>query len=164
MDALRPFAKRFRYNAYYEHPEAIQSNFALFLTEPDASYAMREVSEHRKVPIPTLYSWREEVRAYPDWRPSPEYFSLNARTFPPEVEATLADFIHLHFASQERALTQPTLRPLLLLIVQDLLAEGVLEAQVLNVKGLRHFMSNFLKRVGLIFRRARDRRRPILDD
>jgi hypothetical protein len=101
MDALRPFAKRLRYNAYYKRPEAIEPSFALFLTEPDASYAMYEVSEHTKISISTLYSWREKIRADPDWRPSPEHFSSNARTFPSEVEATLADFIRLHFVSQE---------------------------------------------------------------
>jgi hypothetical protein len=34
--------------------------------EPDASSAMREVSEHTKVPTYTLCSWREKVRADPD--------------------------------------------------------------------------------------------------
>jgi hypothetical protein len=117
MDALPPFAKRLRYHAYYKRPEAIQPIFALFLTEPNPFCAMREVSEHTKVPISTRYSWREKVRADPDWRPSPECFSSNARAFPPEVKATLADFILLHFVSQGRALTRPTLCPLFLLLI-----------------------------------------------
>jgi hypothetical protein len=44
------------------------------------------------------------------------------------MEAPLADFIRLHFPSEGQALTRPTLRPLLFLLVQDLVAEGVLES------------------------------------
>jgi hypothetical protein len=73
----------------------------------------------------------------------------------PEMEATLPDFVRLDFVSQCRALTGSTLRPLLLLLVQDLIAGGVLESQALDFKGLHLFTSNFLKRVGLSFRRAR---------
>jgi hypothetical protein len=90
---------------------------------------MRTVSEQTKIPLATLYSWREKVRADPGWRPSSEYFSTNPRTFPPKVETMFADFICLHFASEGRALTRPTLRPLLLMLVHDLVAEGVLEQQ-----------------------------------
>jgi hypothetical protein len=50
------------------------------------------------------------------------------------------------------------------LVVQDLIAEGVLESQALDFKGLYHFMSNFLNRVGLSFRRARAQRRLILNN
>jgi hypothetical protein len=87
MDALRPFAKRLRYSVHYKRPEATEPIFALFLTERDASDAMRKVSEHTKVPISTLYSWREKVRADCDYRPSHEYLSSDATAFPPEVEA-----------------------------------------------------------------------------
>jgi hypothetical protein len=125
---------------------------------------MCEVSETTKVPISTLYSWREKVRAYPNWRPSPKHFFSKANTFPLEVEAALADFIRLQFVSQGRALTRSTLRPLFLLLVQDLAAEGVLEFQAPDFKGSYHFMSNFLKKIGLGFRRAGAQRRPILDD
>jgi hypothetical protein len=154
MEALRPFAKPLRYNVYYKRPEAIEPIFAQFLTEPEASYALREVSEHTKVPNSILHSWREKVRANPDWRPSPEHFSSNARTFPPEMEATLTDFIHLHFVSQRRVFAQPTLRLLLLLLVQHLVSEGVLESQALNFKRSYHFVANFLKKFGLSFRRV----------
>jgi hypothetical protein len=85
---------------------------------------MGEVSEHTKVPISTLYFLREKVRADPDWRPSPGHFSSNAMAFPPEVEVMLTDFIRLYFVSQGRALTRPPLRPLLLFLVQDLVAKG----------------------------------------
>jgi hypothetical protein len=74
MDVLRPFAKRLRYNAYYKHPEVIEPILALFLTEFNTSSAMREVSEHMKVPISPIYSWGEKVRETSDWHPSPEHF------------------------------------------------------------------------------------------
>jgi hypothetical protein len=99
MDAVRPFAKRLCYNVHYKRPEVIEPIFTLFLTEPDASYAMHAVSKHVKVPISTLHSWREKVRADSDWLPSPEHLSSKAGTFPPEVEAMLADFIRLHSVS-----------------------------------------------------------------
>jgi hypothetical protein len=95
-DALRPFAKPLHYNAYSKCPEAIELIFAMFLTEPDASHAIGDVSEHTKVSRSTRYSWREKVRADPDWRPSVEHISSNARAFPPEADATLTDFIRLH--------------------------------------------------------------------
>jgi hypothetical protein len=51
-----------------------------------------------------------------------------------------------------------------LLLVQDLVAEGVLESQALNFRGSSHLMFHFLNTVGLSFRRARARRRPIFED
>jgi hypothetical protein len=125
---------------------------------------MRDVSEHMKVPTHPLCSWHEKVRADSDWRHSPEHFSSNAKAFLPEVEATLGVFIRLYFVSQGCALMRPTLRPLLLLLVQGLAAEWVLELQALDFKGLYHFMSTFLKRVDLSFRRARAQWLPILGD
>jgi hypothetical protein len=80
------------------------------------------------------------------------------------MEATLADFIRLHFVSQGRALTRPTLHPLLLLLVEDLAAKRVLESQALNFKGSYHFMSNCLKRVSLSFRWVQAQLWPILED
>jgi transposase len=164
MDALHAFAKRARYNDYHKNPGAIEPIFTLFLTAPDTTYAMREVSERTKIPISTLYSWREKIRTDPEWRPSKEHFSSNPRLFPPDVETMLADFIRYHFVSEGRALTRPTLQPLLLLLVQDLVVEGVLEPRALDFKSSYHFMSNFLRRVGLSFRRARAQRRPVLDE
>jgi hypothetical protein len=52
----------------------------------------------------------------------------------------------------------------LLLLVQDLVVEGVLEPRALDFKSPYHFMSNFLRRVGLSIRRARVQRRPVLDE
>jgi hypothetical protein len=80
------------------------------------------------------------------------------------MEATLADFIRLHFVPQGRALTQPILRPLLLVLLQDIVAEGALESQALKFKESCDFMSNFLKTVGLSFRGARAQRWLILND
>jgi hypothetical protein len=73
--------------------------------------------EKTKIPLTTAYSWREKVRADPEWRPSPEHFAENSRMFPTGIETMLADFILLHFVSEGCALTRPTLRPLPLLLV-----------------------------------------------
>jgi hypothetical protein len=135
----------------------------LFFFEYDVTYPTPTVSEQTKIPLTTFYSWREKVRAHPDWPPSSEHFSTNPRTFPSEVETMLADFIRLHFASEGQVLTGPTLRPLLLMIVHDLIAEGVLEQQALDFKASYHFTSGFLRRLALSFRRARAQRRFLLD-
>jgi hypothetical protein len=65
MGALPPFPKRLHYKVYYKRPEAIKTIFTLFLTEPDASYAMRKVSEHTKVTISILSFWREKFAQTP---------------------------------------------------------------------------------------------------
>jgi hypothetical protein len=75
----------------------------------------------------------------------------------------LVDLIRLHFRYDGRMLTRPTLLPLLFLLVQDL-GEGVLEPQAMNFKASDHYVSNFLRRVGLSFWRARAHRPPALDE
>jgi hypothetical protein len=44
IHAIQMLFKRGRYNSYYKKPELLEPIFTLFLTEPDASYVMREVS------------------------------------------------------------------------------------------------------------------------
>jgi hypothetical protein len=140
----------------------VEPIFVLFLSEPDTAYAMRTISEETKIPLTTLYSWREKVRADPEWRPSPEHFAENPRIFPTGIETMLADFIQLHFVSEGRALIRPTLRPLLLLLVQDLVAEGVLEPQALDFRASYHFMSNSDTRIR--FERTTNRQDGILSN
>jgi hypothetical protein len=164
MQALSVLVKRGRYNAYYQRPELLESVFHLFLTEPDANDIMRDVSSGTKFPLTTLYSWREAIRTQPTWRPARNHFSLAPRAFPPDVEAIIADFLGVNFISLGRSLTRSVLRPVIPMLVHDLVAQQVLETILLNFKCSSHYLSNFLRRVGLSFMRARPQSRPVIDD
>jgi hypothetical protein len=164
MEGLLQVVRRHAYNSYYAKPELLEPIFHLFEVEADCAYLMRNVSEATHVPITTLYSWREHFRANPSWRPSREHFAENRRIFSDEVEELIADFIRINFVQLGRSLTRATLQPLILVLVQDLIAESVLDQSFLNFKCSRHFLSRFLPRVGLSFRRARAARRPVIDD
>jgi hypothetical protein len=50
------------------------------------------------------------------------------------------------------------------MLVQDLVAQRMLDDSLLNFKCPDHFLSRFLSRVGLSFRRARPTRRSVIDD
>jgi hypothetical protein len=125
---------------------------------------MRDVSAKTHVPITTLYSWRERFRTAPSWRPSREHFAENRRVFPDEIEEMIASCIRINFVEAGRSLTRTTLQPLILALVHDLIAEGVLDDSFLNCKSSRHFLLRFLPRVGLSFRKAHAARRPVIDD
>jgi hypothetical protein len=84
MEEAVPIVKRNAYYYYLRTTHLLGPIFHVFLTQDDSTYMMREVQARCKVPIMTLYSWRERVRADPDWRPSPEHFSENARIFIPD--------------------------------------------------------------------------------
>jgi hypothetical protein len=160
MDAIQMLLKRGRYNSYYKKLEFLEIIFTLFLTEPDDSYVMREVSARSHIPLTTLYSWREKIRTAPSWRPSREYFFLAPRALPPDVEETIANFIHINFVSLRRSLTRPVLKPPILMLVQELIVQQILDESLLNFKSSAHFMPNFIQRMGLSFRKARPQRRP----
>jgi hypothetical protein len=164
MDDVSVVVKRHAYQRYFKDPELLEPIFHLFLTQDDSTYLMREVHARCNVPITTLYSWRERVRADPDWRPTREHFSENRRILPDEIEAIIADYIRVTFVEPGRPLTRPTLKPLVLMFVQSLVAENVLTEDFLNFSCSYHFLSRFLQRVGLSFRRARPERRPSVDD
>jgi hypothetical protein len=50
------------------------------------------------------------------------------------------------------------------MLVQDLIAQQILDENLLNFKCSARFMSNFIRRMGLSFRKARPQRRPAIDD
>jgi hypothetical protein len=164
MTDLCLVVKRRRYTAYYSSPELLEPIFNLFLRDDDAGYAMRDISQQTNVPITTLYSWRERVRVDPTWRPSKEHFTENSRVFPDDIEETIANFIRINFVQPGRSLTRATLRPLILLLIQDLVAQTILPSSCLNFTCSYHFLSRFLRRVGLSFRKARAERRPAISD
>jgi hypothetical protein len=164
MDALIRSVRRQAYNCHYENPELIEPIFQLFLAEPDRAYAIQLVSRKTGVPLTTLYSWRERVRADREWRPSKDHFSTNRRILPDEIEELIARFVRINFAWVGRLFDRPVLRPLLLILVQDFVAEGVLPPSALNFKCSYHFMSRFLNRAGLSSWKARTARRPEIDD
>jgi hypothetical protein len=92
------------------------------------------------------------------------HFSLAHRAIPADAEDTIANFIRINFVSVGRSLTRSTLRPLILMLVQDFIAQETFDRQALNFKCSPHFMLTFLRGVGLSFRRARQARIPEIDD
>jgi hypothetical protein len=93
IDALHAFAKGACDSDYHKDPGAIEPIFALFLTAPDTTCAIREVSERPKLARSILISWREKVCPDSEWWPSRECFSSDPRLFPSSGETMLAAFI-----------------------------------------------------------------------
>jgi hypothetical protein len=61
MDAISMLFKRGCYNSYSKKPELFEPIFPLFLSEPDNSDVMREVSARSHIQLTTLSdSWREK--------------------------------------------------------------------------------------------------------
>jgi hypothetical protein len=125
---------------------------------------MAKVQSITKVPLRTLYAWSERIRVDPEWHPTAEHFSENARVFPDEIEEHMANFILVNYVDPGRSLTRTTLQPLILMLVQDMVSEGILDQEALNFQWSYHFLVFFLQRMGLSFRRARPERRPAIDD
>jgi hypothetical protein len=125
---------------------------------------MAKVQSITKVPLRTLSAWRERIRVDPEWHPTAEHFSENARVFPHEIEEHMANFMRVNYADDGRSLTRTTLQPLILILVQDLLSQGILGQDALNLQCSYHFIESFLQRLGLSFRRARPETRPAIDD
>jgi hypothetical protein len=69
-----------------------------------------------------------------------------------DIEAIFADFIRLNFVEMRRLPTRATLQPLILILVQDLVAQSILNDAFLNFKCSGHFQSPFLDRTRLSFR------------
>jgi hypothetical protein len=78
------------FNRYLDKPELADPIFHLFLTQPDRPYSMPSVHDKNGVPLTTLYSWREQVRANAEWRPFLEHFEMRNRALPDDAEALIA--------------------------------------------------------------------------
>jgi hypothetical protein len=125
---------------------------------------MAKVQSITKVTLKTLYAWRERIRVDLEWYPTAEHFSENARVLPDEIEEHLSNFILVNYVDPGRSLTRTTLQPLMLMLVQALVSEGILDQEALNFQCSYHFLESFLQRIGLSFRLARPERRPAMDD
>jgi hypothetical protein len=152
------------YNTYYDRPDLLEPIFDLLLSEPNRLYAMRIVSAKTGVRTTTLYSSDERIRADPTWRPSRDRFSESRRIFPDEIEQTSAQFIRVNFLAQERRLDCPRLQPPIHILVHDFVAWHILPASALNFKCSYHFMSRFLDRANLSFRKTHPTKLPTIDD
>jgi hypothetical protein len=93
MEHLVQVVARRSYNRYWDRPDIIEPIFQVFLTQPDRTYSMQSMHEKTGVPLTTLYSWREQVRAHDDWRPSHSLSEMRNRALPDEAETIIAQFI-----------------------------------------------------------------------
>jgi hypothetical protein len=76
----------------------------------------------------------------------------------------VANFIQVNYVHLSRSLTRKTLEPLILLLAQDLVSQGILGQEALNCQCSYHFRESFLQRFDLSFRRSRPARRPAIGD
>jgi hypothetical protein len=139
--AVIPVVTHVHYNNYSNHSERIEPIFNLFLTSPDGDYSMTAVRAKTGVPITTLYSWREQVRCDPEWRPSADHFALAHRALPDDVEEIIAQFIGCQFLALGRSLNRPTLRSIVFMILHSLVVDDRLPETVLNFKCSNHFLN-----------------------
>jgi hypothetical protein len=133
MDELVQVVVRGPYNRYWDRPELTEPIFHLFLTQPDRTYSMQSVHVKTGVSLTTLYSWREQVRAHAEWRPSQEHFEMTNRTLPGDAEAIIAQFIRSNFVALGRGLERPTLKSIVLMLIHSMVAEQFLEPTMLNM-------------------------------
>jgi hypothetical protein len=70
----------------------------------------------------------------------------------------------VNFLAQRRHLDRPRLQPLIHILVQHFVARHILPASALNFKCSHHFMSRFLHRANLSFRKTRPTKPPMIDD
>jgi hypothetical protein len=148
MQNLVLVIRRQAYNAYHDHPELLDPIFPLFHTTADGEYVMQDVAAATNVRTTTLYSCRERCRIDPQWCPSRDYFCENRRVLSDDIEVTFTDFLRINFVELCRPLTRAILQPLILMFIQDPVAQGILNDAFLNFKCSGPFLSRFSGRTG----------------
>jgi hypothetical protein len=96
--------------------------------------------------------------------PSRDHLPENRRIFPDDIEQTITQFIRVNFLAQGRPLDHPRLQPLIHILVHHFVAGRNLSAGWLNFKCSYDFMSRFLVRANLSFRKTRPTKRATIDD
>jgi hypothetical protein len=76
MEAVVPLVS-LDYNTYSNDPGRGEPVFARFPTTTEGDYTMATIHEKSGCPIRTLYSWREQGRANPEWRAPTEHFAFH---------------------------------------------------------------------------------------
>jgi hypothetical protein len=102
-------------------------------------------SAHDKtdVPLTTLYSWREQVSANAEWRPSHGHFEMANCGLTDDAEALIAQLIGSNFMALGRGLDRPTLKSGVLMLIQSMVAENFLLSTILTFKCSNHFLDAF---------------------
>jgi hypothetical protein len=112
MDALTRVVKRHAYNSYSDRAPILEPIFQLFLTADDGTYLMRDVAKVTNVPLTTSGEF-----SLPD----------QCSRIPRRRRADHGSFIRINFIDEGRPLTRTTLQPLIRMLVQDLIAQNVLD-------------------------------------
>lgn len=110
------------------------------------------ISKATGVPYPTLREWRARCLEDPSYRP---YEDRNAhrRAFTREEEERIYKRLIDDYISQNKYCPSTVIRKIAL-------EEFDFDAKTINFTGSRHWMKRFMKRWGLSFRVAHDRKRP----
>jgi hypothetical protein len=69
------------------------------------------------------------VRTDPEWRPFKDHFSGNRRVLPDDIKDLIAHFIRINFVSLGRLFDQPILKPLILALASDFVAESISQSR-----------------------------------
>jgi hypothetical protein len=79
---------------------------------------------------------------------------VNRHVFSDNVELMFANFVGINFVEPGRSLTRVTLQPLVLMPVQDLVAQRILDDLFMSFECSYYFLLRFLSRIELSFCRA----------
>jgi hypothetical protein len=97
-------------------------------------------------------------------RPSNERFAENQRIFPDDVGQAVVNFLRINFLTQGRYIDCPRLQSLILILLHDFVVWDIFPESVLNFECSYHFMSHFLDRANVSFRKTPSTKRPTIND
>jgi hypothetical protein len=89
---------------------------------------------------------------------------MTNRALPDEAEAIIVQFIRSNFVALGLGFDRLILKSIVLMFIHSMVAEGFLDDTALNFRCSNYFLSAFLRRQNLSFRRVRTARRPQIDD
>jgi hypothetical protein len=89
---------------------------------------------------------------------------MGNRALPDNAEALIAQFIRFNFVALRRYLDRPTIKSMVLMLIQSMVAGNFLLSTILNFKCSNHFLTAFLRRYDFSFLGARTAKRLKIDD
>ena len=164
-DALDTFAQR-KQNKYYDS-HVVEQIFTRFANS-DHVDGIRDLSRRSGIPRATISRWRKKFQSDASWRPGTQRYQHNRRVLSDAEEESLAQMIREQYVMQERPLTLPLLKTLILGYVHedmDPKSDGIANTtdQKIKFKCSRSYMKLFLKRHGLSYRAVRPAKRQPID-
>jgi hypothetical protein len=172
LSPLRSYIRR-PYVKHYLHPEVYEPVFERF-AHPELSEPLPIIAQTTRIPLPTLYRWRQLFRRKQSWRPDRNQQIPNRRVFTAEQEQEIAQYITERFLERHVPITLAVLRTIILTKYQEFLQpSNDLEDLMIWMRTIRprdnfictrHFLANFMRRNRLSYRCVRAMRRPVINE